>query len=87
QMDVAGLGNTGNRVIVDIENGKPTVQLKKVMDLMDLLGLQLVVDVPNSEKCKALAMESALTPSPACGRARAMESAPTPSPACGRGLG
>jgi y4mF family transcriptional regulator len=43
QMDVAGLGNTGNRVIVDIENGKPTVQLKKVMDLMDLLGLQLVV--------------------------------------------
>lgn len=43
QMDVAGLGNTGNRVIVDIENGKPTVQLKKVMDLMTLLGLQLVV--------------------------------------------
>ena len=43
QMDVAGLGNTGNRVIVDIENGKPTVQLKKVMDLMAILGLQLVV--------------------------------------------
>jgi y4mF family transcriptional regulator len=43
QLDVAGLGNTGNRVIVDIENGKPTVQLIKVMDLMDLLGLQLVV--------------------------------------------
>jgi len=43
QKDIAGLGNTGNRVIVDIENGKPTVQLKKVLDLMDLLGLQLVV--------------------------------------------
>ena len=43
QLDVAGLGNTGNRVIVDIENGKPTVQLKKVIDLMALLGLQLIV--------------------------------------------
>lgn len=43
QIDISGLGNTGNRVIVDIENGKPTVQLKKVMDLMALLGLELVV--------------------------------------------
>lgn len=38
QLDVAGLGNTENWIIVDIENGKPTVQLKKVLDLMDLLG-------------------------------------------------
>jgi len=43
QLDVAGLGNTGNRVIVDIENGKPTVQLQKVLDLMELLGLELAV--------------------------------------------
>lgn len=43
QLDVAGLGNTGNRVIVDIENGKPTVQLQKVLDLMDLLGLEVVI--------------------------------------------
>lgn len=43
QLDIAGLGNTGNRVIVDIENGKPTVQFKKVLDLIDLLGLELVV--------------------------------------------
>jgi y4mF family transcriptional regulator len=42
QLDVAGLGNTGNRLIVDIENGKPTVQLQKVLELMDLLGLELV---------------------------------------------
>jgi hypothetical protein len=26
QLDLAGLGNTGNRFIVDLENGKPTVQ-------------------------------------------------------------
>lgn len=43
QLDVAGLGATGNRIIVDIENGKPTVQLQKVMALMDLLGLELMV--------------------------------------------
>jgi HTH-type transcriptional regulator/antitoxin HipB len=43
QLDIAGLGNTGNRFIVDLENGKPTVQLQKVLDIMDLLGLQLLV--------------------------------------------
>lgn len=43
QLEIANLGSTGNRVIVDIENGKPTVQLKKVMDLMALLGLEMVV--------------------------------------------
>lgn len=43
QLDLAGLGNTGNRFIVDLENGKPTVQLQKVLDVMDLLGLELVV--------------------------------------------
>ena len=43
QLDVAGLGNTGNRFIVDLENGKPTVQLQKVLDVMDLLGLEVMV--------------------------------------------
>lgn len=43
QTDLAGIANTGNRFIVDVENGKPTVQLQKVMDLLDLLGLELTV--------------------------------------------
>lgn len=43
QIDLAGIGNTGNRLIVDIEKGKPTVQLQKVLDVLDLLGLELVV--------------------------------------------
>ena len=43
QMDLAGIGNTGNRLIVDIEKGKPTVQLQKVLDVLGLLGLELVV--------------------------------------------
>ncbi len=43
QLDLAGIANTGNRFIVDLESGKPTVQLQKVLDLMDLLGLEVVV--------------------------------------------
>lgn len=43
QMDLAGIGNTGNRLIVDIEKGKPTVQLQKVLDVLELLGLELTV--------------------------------------------
>jgi y4mF family transcriptional regulator len=43
QLDIAGIGNTGNRFIVELENGKPTVQLQKVLDVMELLGLEVVV--------------------------------------------
>ncbi|QHI98860.1 type II toxin-antitoxin system Y4mF family antitoxin [Xylophilus rhododendri] len=43
QTDLAGIGNTGNRFIVDLENGKPTVQLQKVLDVLDLLGLEVLV--------------------------------------------
>lgn len=43
QIDIAGLGNTGNRFIVELENGKPTVQLQKALGVMTLLGLDVVV--------------------------------------------
>ena len=54
QLDLAGLGNTGNRFIVDLENGKPTVQLQKVLDLMDLLGLEVVVRSKASRSTSSL---------------------------------
>jgi len=54
QLDLAGLGNTGNRFIVDLENGKPTVQLQKVLDLMGLLGLEVVVRSKASRSTSAL---------------------------------
>ena len=54
QLDLAGLGNTGNRFIVDLENGKPTVQLQKVLDLMDLLGLEVVVRTKASRATSSL---------------------------------
>ncbi|MFT3804463.1 MAG: helix-turn-helix transcriptional regulator [Burkholderiaceae bacterium] len=53
QLDLAGLGNTGNRFIVDLENGKPTVQLQKVLDLMDLLGLEVTVRTKASRSAPA----------------------------------
>ncbi len=43
QLDLAGLSNSGNRFIVEVEGGKPSVQLQKVIDLVDLLGLELAV--------------------------------------------
>lgn len=49
QLDLAGLGNTGNRFIVDVENGKPTVQLQKVLDLIDLLGLEVIVRAKSAQ--------------------------------------
>lgn len=50
QIDLAGIGNTGNRLVVDIEKGKPTVQLQKVLDMLDLLGLELTVNVKTRPK-------------------------------------
>jgi y4mF family transcriptional regulator len=43
QVDVTGLAGFGNRFIIDLERGKETVQMQKVIDLLKLLGLELVV--------------------------------------------
>ena len=43
QADIAELANTGTRFLVDLENGKPTIQLQKTLDVMLLLGLELIV--------------------------------------------
>ncbi|PJM70877.1 helix-turn-helix domain-containing protein [Achromobacter ruhlandii] len=43
QTDLAGLSGTGNRFVVDLERGKPTLQLQKVLDMLDLLGMEVRV--------------------------------------------
>lgn len=48
QADILGLANTGNRFIVELESGKPTVQLQKVLDVLDVLGLEIVVQKKGS---------------------------------------
>ena len=43
QLDLAGLGHTGNRFICELENGKPTLQFDKVMAILDQLGLDVII--------------------------------------------
>ena len=43
QADIAGLAHTGNRFVVDLEKGKPTIQMQKALDVLELLGLELYV--------------------------------------------
>lgn len=43
QTDLAGLSGSGNRFVVDLERGKPTLQLQKVLDLLDLMGLEVLI--------------------------------------------
>lgn len=43
QIDVAGLVGCGNRFIVDLEKGKETIQMQKAIAVLELLGLELVV--------------------------------------------
>jgi len=48
QADILGLANTGNRFIVDLENGKPTVQFQKVLDVLETLGLEVLIQKKGS---------------------------------------
>lgn len=48
QADILGLANTGNRFIVELENGKPTVQFQKVLDVLDALGLEMLIQKKGS---------------------------------------
>lgn len=43
QVDISGLAHTGNRFVVDLEKGKPTIQMQKALDILALLGLELYV--------------------------------------------
>jgi HTH-type transcriptional regulator / antitoxin HipB len=43
QLDVGGLTGLGNRFMVDLEKGKPTIQMQKVLDVLSQLGLEVVI--------------------------------------------
>jgi len=49
QADIAGLAHTGNRFLVDLEKGKPTIQMQKALDILELLGLELIVRKKGSQ--------------------------------------
>lgn len=43
QADLAGIACVGRRFIVDLENGKETVQFGKVMHILGVLGIALTI--------------------------------------------
>jgi HTH-type transcriptional regulator/antitoxin HipB len=43
QLDLAGLAGKSNRFLIDLERGKETVQMQMVLDVLGLLGLEVVI--------------------------------------------
>lgn len=46
QKDLALTSNTGLRFIIDLESGKPTCQLEKVLTVLYMLGIKIEFKVP-----------------------------------------
>ncbi|MBS1785819.1 MAG: helix-turn-helix transcriptional regulator [Acidobacteria bacterium] len=46
QDELAGVANVGTRFIVDLEAGKPTVQLEKVLSVLAALGCRISITSP-----------------------------------------
>lgn len=47
QKDLALTSGTGLRFIIDLEKGKPTCQLAKVLTVLQTLGIQIQLVSPN----------------------------------------
>ena len=58
QVEFASLCGVGVRFISDLENGKPTVQMGKVLQVLNSLGLELVLK-PRGWTESALGLETA----------------------------
>ncbi len=43
QEELAGVSNTGVRFISDLENGKATIQVQKLLNVLSALGLGLYI--------------------------------------------
>ena len=46
QAQLAGLSNTGVRFISDLENGKKTCHLGKILHVLDTLGVEIIIQSP-----------------------------------------
>jgi y4mF family transcriptional regulator len=43
QIDLAGLAGLGTRFVVELEQGKETIQMQKAMQVLQELGLEIVI--------------------------------------------
>ena len=50
QMQLAGIAGTGIRFISDLENGKGTIQVQKLLKVLQTLGLGLFIYSPWDNK-------------------------------------
>jgi len=46
QVQLAQMANVGVRFVRDLEDGKATVQMDKVMRVLDVLGVAMAFDLP-----------------------------------------
>ncbi len=53
QKDLALTSGTGLRFIIELEQGKPTCQLGKVLTVMQTLGINLVLNMPSGYDLKS----------------------------------
>jgi len=49
QPQLADVSGTGTRFISDLENGKPTMQIGKVLDILHVLGLDLIISTRGNQ--------------------------------------
>ncbi len=52
QKELAASSGTGVRFIRELEKGKPTCEMEKVLLVLTMLGLRLEVNLPEPEKDK-----------------------------------
>lgn len=50
QMMAAGIFGSGNRFISDAENGKKTIQAQKLLDLLHIVGLEVIIRKKQSDE-------------------------------------
>jgi y4mF family transcriptional regulator len=50
QADLALTSGTGMRFISDLENGKPTCQIGKILTVLKTLGIRLTMSSPHSPR-------------------------------------
>ncbi|GGD74741.1 helix-turn-helix domain-containing protein [Lacimicrobium alkaliphilum] len=49
QVTAGSLAGCGLTFVSQFENGKPTVQLEKALQMLDALGIQVYLDIPDEE--------------------------------------
>lgn len=67
QRDLALTSGTGMRFIIDLEKGKPTCQLDKVLAVLNTLGITISLVPPSTGETKKATASAVVTAPPAKG--------------------